>query len=328
MKQRLLIILTSLLISSSLFAAPNIFGYFDMEKNWASGRGPVYDQHHLNIMLEHEVSRFQFFSELEYEHGTNTEDGKGKIVVERAWAKIHLSNLFVIHTGILLNTTYYQQNHFPSLTNFNAKPWIHGRVFNESIEGMAILGSTSNGFNYNFWHERSQDKTGRALGGANYGTRLGYYYNSNDLEITTGFHYAKYLKEDTASANQGVNYHVTSSGFEMIINYKSYSLWYERGLRKDDKLADSDIEGNFLFLTKTIETKHGDFFPTLRYEDINEQSNQASKRERYGFSLTYRPEPEISIKAEIIEEQPYQNNNNITQPKAHQGSLAFVYFYK
>lgn len=329
-----LILFLSIVTISSAKASLNIFGYFDMEKTFQEGTLPEYDQHHLSLMFQHESEKFTFFSEVEYEHGSAidhsspTATGRGAIYVERAWAHAHISKYFNLRAGVILNNTNYEKNHFPTITVNTEKPKIVGKIFNSSIEGINASGNFFEKISYNLWHERSQNAKGAQNGGANYGGDIGYHQSNDQIDLKVSMLFGSYyLKNNDSNINNGKNYSTSSFGMDFALDFSDYTLWAEYGKKTDSK-KDTNIEGYYLLLSKSIYFTNSEIVPFVRYESYKNDSTHNEFQSVYGFGLNYKPNTYVSIKTDLVRENEYQNNNSNTVNKCDKATLAIVYMFK
>lgn len=143
----------------------NISGYFDFEYS-DGNRGGVdsFRQHHLSIFLQRRIGSFRFFSEIEFEDGTNFagdgaggfDDSDGDLKIENAWGQWEPYDWFKLRGGLLILPQWYSLYHFPYLTHSIQRPVFNRRIFPFQIGGMMATGS--------YYFESTETSNVEALG--------------------------------------------------------------------------------------------------------------------------------------------------------------------
>lgn len=110
--KKTLILLIGLMFSMVLSAQDSrmsIYGYFDLEAEVnnrdAKGKIWTFDQHHFNVITTFQLDeRFRIFSEIEWEHGVEIEDGEGSglVAMERAWLEYKYTDALRFKFGKML----------------------------------------------------------------------------------------------------------------------------------------------------------------------------------------------------------------------------------
>lgn len=337
-----LLVIIPFVFSLAAFAEVDISGYFDMEyvtkHGDATNKNPQWRQHHLNLMMEHSVEIYKFFAEIEFEDATELEasdggnaEGHGKLFVERAWADADLFPFLKVRVGQMLNSTLYQQNHYPSIIVNFTRPAIVKKVFDGAYEGMKLYGNLPLNFSYNLWTERAPKKrndsnTIENNDGANLGAKVSYLLNIPSLDLTADFGvlWAEYKKSSTVTS---AHWTQASKGFEANINWNNFTLWTEYGTRNDKLVNNNIIKAYYLIASYAFETAKGEFIPFVMYDNYRKNGDSLDAKVNKGFGVTFRPIPTLSLKTEYLMSDEYTNTSNVKVKNGNQLAFALVYFY-
>lgn len=337
MLSRILVLL--LLIIGNANAEVDISGYIDMEylSPLDSQSEPEFDQHHISIIFQHETDIYKVLAELEWEHAAKIEasaggnaSGDGAVIVERAWGDINLSRYFNVRMGVILNSTIYQQNHFPSIVVNLTRPQMVKKIFDGSYEGIKIYGDLAKSFNYDMWvtrdpKQRSGGSTATEHTGTSVGSRLGFKHKySTDFAINTGILWANF---NTTNSNDDTSTTIENSlGFEAEINFKNFTLWAEYGERKNPDISENSQRGFYSILSYSHFSGLNEFIPFLMYDSYRKNNQSEEAINRTGLGLTFRPRHNISFKSEYLQTSSYKTSTT-TIDSAQQLGFAFVYFF-
>lgn len=336
-----MLLLTALLGIGGLNTAHadlKVFGYSNLVHSWQSKTHPSFDQVNTNLMMQHETDKFKFFTEIEFQHAPKHEasapgaavNGRGAVSVERAWAEINLARFAQLRAGVMLNTTLYVDNHYPSIVTPIDAPMLAKNIFQEQMEGAQLRGELPAGFSYIAWLDRkTQDK---AQGLENYGGHLYYENTLGGVWFKAGLLAAEY---HVANASNVVH-NQFAKGAELQLTFKGFTLWSEIAQLRDKYDSLLGQRGFYTLLSYSIDTSAGEFLPFVLLDSYRgagfertgtddrvfkyTPSNQFAK----SVGLTYRPIPVISLKSEWTHNDAVDGT---TIPKSDKVALAFVYFY-
>ncbi|MBT4790458.1 MAG: hypothetical protein HON90_02715 [Halobacteriovoraceae bacterium] len=363
MKQ-LLLLLTALVVSSAAMADTNISGYINVERFDIEGSEPFYDQHHMNIMLQHETDQFKFFTEIEFEHsakfkakegadgdsegstdgdagaGSDAESeldgGRGAVIVERAWIDWTLHKYVTLRSGLMLNNTLYLQNHYPSIINNISRPQIVKKIFDAELEGFRLYGEAK-GVIYEYWQGRgSQNPADDTYNkGVSNGFALGYagMAMNGDLDYSVKYLSGTYSVADNSTTSTSTTDVAddTSTGIELTLNWKNVGLWVEKGDRKSHKTSgatEADRTGIYATLSYAIELDNGrEIVPFYMHDSYKDDSKHDTDVVKSAYGFSYRPVPNFSFKMEYQATAAYDDNTGTEQDKSHQWATGLVYFY-
>jgi hypothetical protein len=333
--------------SFSAFAAgPDISGYFDVAFLAPKDKSTYFHQQHLNLLLQHQVDKFKFFSELEFEDTPNmdygrvpdatTIEGKGRLFLERAYGEYAASQFVNVRMGQMLTSTHYYLNHYPSIIVNYTNPLTLKTIFNYNEMGVQFFGEYQ-GFRYDAWTGKgpntSKQNPGQNESGTNYGGKLSYSYNSKVFNMTFAVIGESYAMGDQPSATQAnidngtANSNAKKSnmamGAEFVMNYDAFTLWAEYGTREgkdlkglNDKVSGSNkLTGYYLQGSYAVSLgKHGEIIPFvmidgLKYKDGFDGLVEAKNMTRTILGLAYRPVPTITWKLEYTKCGSYVPKN-------------------
>lgn len=333
------LILSLILVSiSSANAEVDISGYLDMEylSKVDGGSEPEFDQHHISVILQHESDIFKALTELEWEHAARiaaedggTASGDGIVVVERAWGDINFSQLLNLRLGVILNSTIYQQNHFPSIVVNLTRPQIVKNIFDGSYEGIKLYGKVQSGFNYDAWvtrdpKQRNGGSADTEHAGTSIGSRLGFSRKINrDFNLNTGLLWANYATSSGTDTTIDIE---NAIGFEAEVNYKNFTLWTEYGERKNNSNSLNNQLGTYSILSYSYYKGMKEIIPYFMYDRYRKNSSSEEAIVRTGLGLTYRPIPTITFKSEYLTTSEYETSTS-TVESAKQLGFAFIYFF-
>ncbi len=321
-----------------------VFGYSNFVHSWQSKTHPSFDQVNTNLMMQKEDDRFKFFTEIEFQHApkhdagvqqgtTPNATGRGAISVERAWAEVNLAKYAQLRAGVMLNTTLYVDNHYPSIVTPIDSPMLSKNIFQEQMEGAQLRGELPAGFSYIAWLDRKQQDTPQGL--ENYGGHLYYENTLGDVWFKAGLLAAEYHVFDTTLTTNKFH-NQFAKGAELQLTFKGLTLWSEIAQLTDKKNSQLGQRGFYTLLSYSLETKAGEFIPFVLLDSYRGASvNHADKDGvNVGYTpsnvfakslgLTYRPIPVISFKSEWTHTDAVTGT---TIPASDKVALAFVYFY-
>lgn len=325
------LLLTFLLVFAGVVntthAATVLSGYFDTEyiiSDLSNSGAGEFDQHHLSLFIQHDVSIFKFFSEIEFEHATELEDnqdgsgtnGRGKVFVENAWGEINFDPLFSIRLGQMLQPTLWQINHYPNLTASVTRPRMVRNIFKSDLIGLMLLGSHRTGFNYKAWTMRGDESTttnsttghtttGNRRDGFSGGARLSYSANTPTGSIEVAVLAAHYSDITTSSPK----------GIELNLEYENFVIWSEFA-------ASQAATGFYGLLSYEIDiANEATLAPFVLYDHYKLASNSDAEK-RIAYGLNYKPIHNIVVKAEGLQTFAANGATSISGI-----NLAFVYFF-
>jgi len=351
--------LLAVLTLTSVQAATSISGYFDMEMFKKKDKAPTYRQHHMNLMMQHEVDIYKFFTEVEFEDATDMNWGnkqsqspstgyakgdfakgsvQGRLFVERAWAEANFSKYFSLRMGQMLHGSLFYQNHYPSIALYTGKQFTRKTIFGRNILGLRITGNLGMGISYQLWN----GKDNNAVTNEGNGAKLAWAGMLGQASVSTGVQMAKY--NGTANAVDQ-----DALGFEASVDAMGFGLWFEYGTRKMNndtvkfstaRAAEAKTMDILLSYTMDME-EMGEFVPFFMYSthegtgfqkgDVTADSYYTDKKEMI-FGVNYRPLPTITWKLQY-KNQPkttsYDNTDTLNKGAvdSNEVALAFVYFY-
>lgn len=356
------LLLTAAIAGSSLSAfatGPDISGYFDVAFLAPKDKSTYFHQQHLNLLLQHQVDRFKFFTELEFEDtpnidygrvpgkdGGTVDAGKGRLFMERAYGEMALTKTDSIRMGQILTPTHYNLNHYPSIIVNYTNPLTLKTIFNYNEMGVQLFGEQK-GFRYDLWTGKGPTPGKNDIenheSGTNYGGKLSYSYHSKKVEWTAAIIGASYSLGDKPANGAKAHGSDIAMGAEFNMTYDAFTLWSDYGTRdmksstttNKNKLTGYYVQGSYAIGLG----KHGEFIPFIMFDGLkqkeaaNEIEARAIKRTTLGFA--YRPVPTITWKLEY-------NKSGSYRPVKADGSLIklgdvnmiedkvvaqFVYFY-
>lgn len=342
--------------SLSAFASgPDVSGYFDMAFLAPKGKSSYFRQQHLNLILQHQVDKFKFFSELEFEDavdinmgrtttqtGTNASNAVGRLYMERAYGEMAITRYDTLRMGQMLSPTYYYLNHYPSIIVNYTNPLTFKSLINYNNLGVELFGSRK-GISYSIWSGKGpvSQTTVDHESGNDLGAKIGYTYSSRAVEWTFNVMGANYYLGDTSSNGTAKKSDTALVG-EFIMNYGNFILWSEFGTRtmKASTTTNSNSRTVYHFIgSYSIPVgKQGELLPFFMidgYKQKEASSNITTEAvRRTTIGVTYHPVPVISWKLEYV-------NGGSYAPKSSSGALVnvgnqkiqdtvvaqFIYFY-
>ena len=328
-----------LFMTSNIYAEVDISGYVDMEylSPIDGNSEPEFDQHHISIIFQHETDIYKVLTELEWEHAASISasdggnaSGDGKIVVERAWGDINLSRKFNIRMGVILNSTIYQQNHFPSIVVNLTRPQMVKKIFDGSYEGLKFYGFLGENFNYDAWltkdpKQRNGGSVETEHSGTSVGSRVGFNYKFNrDFYVNTSLLFANFNTTSPTDVEETTT--ETATGIEAEIVYNNITLWTEYGERKNPDATINNQRGLYAILSYSHYVGNNEFIPFFMYDSYRNHSESKEDIVRTGLGLTFRPRHNISFKSEYLQTSSYETTST-TVDSAQQLGFAFVYFF-
>lgn len=245
---------------SALATGPDLSGYFDVAMISPKGKSTYYHQQHLNLLMQHQVDKFKFFTELEFEDTPNIDygrvysaksggvpgapdSGKGRLFIERAYGEMAITRNDSMRMGQLLTPTYYYLNHYPSIIVNYTNPLTLKTIFNYNEMGVQFFGEKG-GFRYDIWTGKGPTSTDTAQNesGTDYGGKLSYSMHTKKYDLTIAAIAASYAMGDNPNSPTDVNGVATATnanlkksnmamGLEAVLNYEDFTLWTEYGTR-------------------------------------------------------------------------------------------------
>jgi|SaaInlStandDraft_5_1057022.scaffolds.fasta_scaffold06279_6 hypothetical protein len=314
---RILTLLCALVVYVQSYADPSISGYFNTEYFDKETSEPYYDMHHFNIMIAHEIGKFRMFAELEFEHAPSQVDGgvnsRGKILSERAWGEFNHNNYFNVRMGQMLNGTLYQQNHYPSITPNIARPQLVKKIFDGDLEGIRFFGDIGYGLKYEVEKGQAPGTTDKK----HLGFALSYGLNAGGVDVEVTARSATYH-----TAGAGADTDPTATGFELNLNWKDLTIWAESAAKTNTDES-VDATGTYAILSYEFDLgKPGTLTPFYLHDSFHDKPATTDAIVKSGIGLTYRPEPQISIKLENLSTAEYDSVEATSQ-----WGIGFVYFY-
>ncbi len=337
---------------SAFAAGPDISGYFDMAMVAPKGKSTYYRQQHLNLIMQHQMNKFKFFSELEFEDAPDLDigrttgalgDGRGRLFMERAYGEVALSSNDSLRMGQMLAPTHYYLNHYPSVIVNYTNPLTFKTIFTYNELGIMLLG-VRNGFQYNVWTGKGPVVAGAENeSGDNFGAKLGYTYSSKSLEWSLNFLGESYYLGDNASNGMAKKSDM-ALGAEFIMTYDHFTLWSEFGTRdmkattatNKNKMTAYYLQGSYAVDLQS----HGELIPFLMLDGYKQKETtgnvEAKAIQRTTVGLNYRPIPTISWKLEYVNGGSYKPQDATTGKLAKAGggqvvedkvTAQFIYFY-
>jgi hypothetical protein len=353
------LLLSSVIAGTSLsaFAAgPDISGYFDVAFLAPKEKSSYFHQQHLNLILQHQVDKYKFFAELEFEDTPNIDygrvpvdgaisGGKGRLFVERAYGEYSYSQYLNLRMGQMLTPTNYYLNHYPSIIVNYTNPLTLKTIFNYNEMGVQVFGEGS-GFRYDAWTGKgpntTKDTPEQNESGTNFGGKLSYTYDTKDLDMTVALIGASYSLGNHPAQTANAKKADMAMGAELTLSYKGFTLWSEYGTRdlkdKTTTLKNS-MTGYYAIGSYTLSLgSQGELIPFvmvdgLKYKEAADDL-EARQISRTILGFAYRPVPTITWKLE------YENGGSYRPKK--DGALVhiadanyvedrvvaqFVYFY-
>ncbi len=350
-----LIFCVTLVHFTQVMGALNIGGYFDMEYVSVSKQDPYFRQHHLNLLLDHEIENYKFFTEIEFEDAVDLDYGRtptktangnntrtGRLFIERAWAQIHFNKLLNIRLGQMLHDSLFLQNHYPSIYTAFTDPSTKKQIFNYNIKGIRAFGEIFSGLSYSFWTGRGPivaDDTTNHENGVDWGGKLNYSgdFNTGDFEL--GLLFGNYNTGGPSSHN-----FEKAMGLELNFNYQNLTLWMEYGLRSENKNSQGtytlssiekpkkDISAYYFLMSYNFElNSNGEISPYILY-DSYKKDGDPDRQNRFAFGVNYRPISVISTKLEYLHKNSYDKmgsspTNSTYVKNVDQIAVALIYFY-
>ena len=351
--------------SLSAFASgPDISGYFDVAFLAPKSKSTYFHQQHLNLLMQHQIDRFKFFTELEFEDTPNIDygrvpttgpsNGKGRLFVERAYGEMALTKYDNLRMGQLLTPTHYYLNHYPSIIVNYTNPLTLKTIFNYNEMGLQFFGEQK-GFRYDLWTGKGPNTTKADIAqnesGTNLGGKISYSQESKNLDWTVALIGASYSLGDNPLHSANVHKSDMALGAEFTMNYNAFTLWAEYGTRdlKDstdtlkNKLTGYYVQGSYAIDLG----KHGEIIPFLMLDGLKVKEAtdkvswltdgvnlEAKAIQRTILGFAYRPVPTITWKLEYVKCGSYRPNDNGALVKLGDANVVedrvaaqFVYFY-
>lgn len=352
-----------ILSTRAMAMGPDISGYFDIAFLSPKDKSSYYHQQHFNLLMHHQVNKFSFFAELEFEDtpnidygripgapGGGVDGGKGRLFLERAYGEMRVNSYFTIRMGQLLTPTYYYLNHYPSIVVNYTNPLTMKTIFNYNEMGVQVLGG-NNGLHYDLWTGKGPSSSDAAQNesGVNLGGKISYTTKYKSGEFTLSGLAASYSLGDNPALPTNAKKAEWATGAEFIMSYDQFSLFSEYGVRdlKDAKGLNGNISGTnkvtayYVLGSYSIGLEsYGELIPWimvdgLKYKEGFDSVVDTTAINRTSLGLTYRPIPIVNWKLEY-------ENGGAYRPKYANGSLyhiadsnyvedkvalEFVYFY-
>jgi hypothetical protein len=320
--------------------AVSVSGYFDMEYYDADNHtNPYYDQHHLNVMLSHEVGMYRFFSEIEFEQAPDIDygrekqpaptDGQGRLFVERAYGQALISKYFNLTMGQMLHPSLYFTNHYPSVINNISGPMMtteHHYVFTRNIKGVMANGEVVAGLYYNVWTGRGpSEPVPQYESGIDTGYSVGYQGKFNKLAVDVAYKAGDYTEDN-------LNHRKASSGVDLNLTWGHFNLWSEFATSKHDSDAKLDQTANYITASYAVDLgDKGEIIPFILM-DSYKNDYYTSEKKTMAYGVAFKPEPSVTIKAEYKKTDSYNGGADTVDgggafAAGNQYALAFVYFY-
>lgn len=307
--------IAGLMAVSSAQADTMLMGYMNNEywikdlddKNNTSGL----DQHHINLMLQHETSIFKMFTELEFEHGVSMEDGVGQMTVERAYIESNFSPFFQMTFGRMMNVNLWQQNHYPNLVMPIVRPYLIKGVFNWQNNGFQFAGSTPFGVYYKVALDKSLSSNGgNSADGMNSIYKLGYRGMSGDMEYNLAGLMGSYALEINGYKAMGAEFSFKFAGFDLWVEWAKAS-------------GGQSNSGMYILPSYTISMgDNGDIAPYFLYDTKKANKDATESTTRMAFGLNYRPIPTLVTKFE------FTTNKNAGETDSTKGAaIGMILFY-
>jgi hypothetical protein len=357
------ILLSAIIAGTSLSAfasGPDISGYFDLALYAPKGKSSYFRQQHLNLLMQHQVDKFRFFAELEFEDApdidygrqptTEAPTGRGRIFMERAYGEMALTRYDNIRIGQMLTPTYYYLNHYPSVIVNYTNPMTYKTIFNYNEMGAQLVGGRK-GFQYNIWAGKGpSDDVNTADGskqdesGANYGAKFGYTVTTRAYDWTLNFLGESYSLGDQPHKEGNFQKSDIAMGSEFILNYGDFTIWSEFGTRtmKDttDTLKNS-MMAYYVLMSYNIPVgkKVAELIPFFMIDGYKQKEEsdhvKTTAVKRWIAGITYRPVPAVSWKLEYTNGgsyKPAKDSGALVKPAGGQRIedkvvAQFIYFY-
>jgi hypothetical protein len=332
------ILLSAILAATSVNAfasGPDLSGYFDVAMISPKGKSTYFHQQHLNLLMQHQVDKFKFFSELEFEDtpnidygrvpgpaGGGVDAGKGRLFLERAYGEMAITRHDSIRMGQILTPTYYYLNHYPSIIVNYTNPLTLKTLFTYNEMGVQFFGEKG-GIRYDIWTGKGPADSDKAQNesGTNYGGKLSYTTHTKKYDLTVAAMAESYAMGDhpaapsasVGTANANAKKANMAMAAEVVLNYEDFTLWSEYGTRdmKDAKGHDNLITGSnkmtayYAIASYSIPVgkKAAELLPWimidgLKYKDGFEGAVESKQIRRTTLGLTYRPVPTVTWKLE------------------------------
>lgn len=323
--------------------AVSVSGYFDMEYIDAdSGSAPFYRQHHLNLMLAHEVDIYKFFSEIEFEDAPDIDYGRtpdtapvgqGRVFVERAYADAMFSNYFNLRMGQMLHSSLYYENHYPSLTHNITDPSMvkaGKRIFARNIKGISAFGEIAAGAYYGLWTGRGPSTLTTTANvyesGTDMGYRIGYKRKSGSMEYDLAYKGADY--HDATGSTSQVDARIAATGLEMSLTAGAFTLWAEMGSTSYDVSPSTNDQTTFYAIASYAINlgDKGEISPFVMMDSYETEAYTTAKKQT-AVGVSFKPLPNITYKAEYLKVADYNDGIAPAHAATNQYGVAFVYFY-
>ncbi len=313
-----IVVFIALAFSSLSVSAANLSGYYSFERVDAESSEPAWDAHNVNLIVSHETGAFRFFSEIEFEKAVKMEGtgectalpcegtGRGEIVMERAWGEYSYNKYLNVRLGLFLDDTYYQQHHYPNVVPNFSRPQLVTNIIDGDIEGLKLHGEIAAGLSY--VAELGQDPGSTD----NTHTMVGVHYKKEvgDLDLSLAVRTHQY---EVAGENED------ALSYEVIVHYQNFLLWFEGANRS---IETGDKEGMYAILAYSFLFDNHEFSPFISWDTYKDKAAQTDSRDRIGYGISYRPEPNIAIKLEQLDTQEFDNVD-----KTSQWGFQFAYFF-
>ncbi|MFQ5456456.1 MAG: hypothetical protein ACE5EA_09700 [Nitrospirota bacterium] len=293
--------------ASGLGSLAEVSGYFDIEFQATDKKNDktAFRQHHVSIFITKEINRWNFFSEIEFEDapqfaGDGTQaglEGKGEVLVERVWLEYNRSDLINLRTGVMLIPTYWGVNHYPSFTLSTSRPLIVKKVFPFQIVGAMLHGIryfNDLGIEYNLYTGNG-DSDFQGQKDPNNNKAVGLKLTTHiPLNLFETFNIAAHYYKDKLKDGQDQDVY----GGELLIDKHPFSLLAE--------YAYADIGGKTGFYIQPSMNLTKRVIGFYRYDkrDVDSAKDDKSDQKQHTLGVTFRPIPDISLKAEYFRVEP------------------------
>ncbi|MCM2279801.1 MAG: hypothetical protein NDJ89_17135 [Oligoflexia bacterium] len=281
----------------------------DQKRGWM-------DIHHVSLILQHEISVFKFFNELEFEHvgdGVLLEDGAGNgdIVIERAWAQVDGGEHFRLKLGKELVPTVWWIYHYPNLSMQVSRPLMMKKIFRFQNTGLLASGDILAGFTYDAWVSNSNltatNETDREL---DYGGKLSWAGELPEGQLSLGVLAGHYNDADRKR---------NPWGFDANVSWENFLLWAEYHKNETRK-------GYYGVLSYGLPAgAEGVLSPFVFHDSYTDEADSATRGEakkRLAVGVNYKPIPTIALKSELI--RTFKAGNSVQETGLN---LGFVYFF-
>lgn len=272
-------------------------GYYDFEYLADNEGGYAhFRQHHISLFIARDWETWRLFTELEWEDGTALKGdgvppatGTGEIKMERGWVEYLPSDAINVRMGKILLPHYWNVNHYPNVVLSTNRPLMVRNIYPTDTTGIMVYGTVyrgSMGATYRMYagngqsanDARNDDNVNKATGGR-LTFHLGGLIGLNRLDVS-GSGYSEQNATDGAFDVWGADAQVNVGRVELLAEYAS-------------RTANTDTEGFYVQPSARIA---GELRAFYRFDSLD---NGAFEEWRQTVGLNYRPEPNISLKVEV-----------------------------